>query len=301
MAAPLGSGRATAPVLVTGAPRSGTTWLARSLAAGGSATLPGREPMNPRGGQFALGGTLHSWVRLEEPTPRQVRLLQRCYAGREPRTFSRYGSRQWAALLPGARVVVKDPFALLSVPAVVRATGARPVVVYRHAGAVLSSYRRMGWSADIDEVRALQGRPAPAAPLGDVAAMVEFWTYLHEQVLAWLPQVPGTLLVSHAELVAAGPAGVAAVRERLGMPARERLGMPARGRAGTPAGPALPAAGPDHGPVTPRQGRLHQFDRRPEEVADGWRSRVTPEEALLLDEGTATTWHALESCRTSLR
>ncbi len=270
------------PVLVTGVPRSGTTWLARQLAASPAAALPGREPMNPRPGQFGLGGTLTGWVRLEDPTPRQVRLLRRCYAGREPRTYSRYGSRHWAALLPGTRVVVKDPFALLSVPTLARVTGALPVVVYRHPGAVLSSYRRMGWRADTDEVRALRGRSAAAPPADDVHAMLEFWTFLHEQVLAWLPEVPDALLVSHAELAAAGPRGVAALLSR--------CGLPAPGRA--PAAPGRQGRS--------RPGRLHRFDRLPGDVAEGWRDRVTPQEARVLDEGAASTWQALERCRAGL-
>lgn len=272
------------PLLVTGVPRSGTTWVARQLAAAPGASLPGREPMNPRAGQFALGGTLHGWVRLQEPSASQVRLLRRCYAGREPRTFSRYGSRQWAAPLPGTRVVVKDPFALLSVPALVRTTGALPVVVYRHPAAVLSSYRRMGWTADTDEIGALRGRPAGGAPLDDVHAMLDFWTWLHEQVLAWLPEVPDALLVSHADLVAAGPAATAALLDRCGLPAAPQ------------AGPGLRAGAED----APGQGRLHQFRRRPEEVADGWRSRVSPEEARVLEAGAATTWQTLQGCRTRL-
>ena len=287
LALPSGGGvRAARPVLVTGVPRSGTTWLARQLAASPAAALPGREPMNPRTGQFALGGTLRSWVRLDEPTPAQVRLLRRCYAGREPRTFSRYGSRQWAALLPGSRVVVKDPFALLSVPTVAHVTGALPVVVYRHPGAVLSSYRRMGWRADVDEVRALREGTAAEPPADDVRAMLEFWTYLHEQVLAWLPSVPDTLLVSHAELAAAGSHGVAALMARCGLPAPRPA--PVDGR---PTAPARAA---------PQHGLLHQFDRLPEEVTEGWRSRVTPEDARVLDEGAASTWQALERCRTRL-
>ena len=283
------TGRAAAPgrrpVLVTGVPRSGTTWVARQLATSPAAAMPGREPMNPRSGQFGLGGTLSGWVRLEEPTAQQARLLRRCYAGLEPRTFSRYGSRQWAALLPGSRVVVKDPFALLSVPALVRTTGALPVVVYRHPGAVLSSYRRMGWTADVAEIRALQGRTEDPAPVDDAHAMVQFWTYLHEQVLAWLPRVPDALLVSHAELTAAGPAGMTALMARCGLP---------QGQAPAPSVPAPAGDVPEHG-------RLHQFDRRPEEVSEGWRSRVSPEEARVLDEGATSTWQTLESCRTSLR
>ncbi len=107
MASPSRAGRR--PVLVTGVPRSGTTWLARELAAARGAALPGKEPMNPRPGQFALAGTLTGWTRLEHPTPAQVATLRRVYRGREPRVLSRYGVKQWAAALPGTTTVVKEP------------------------------------------------------------------------------------------------------------------------------------------------------------------------------------------------
>jgi Sulfotransferase family len=142
------------PLLVTGVPRSGTTWLARQLAGAAGTALTGREPMNPHEGQYALGGAIQAWARLVRPTPAETRALRRAYRGRTPRVYGRYGSRQWAAAWPGTRLVVKDPFAVLSVAAVHRVTGALPVLVYRHPGAVLASYRRMGWSPDVREILA---------------------------------------------------------------------------------------------------------------------------------------------------
>jgi hypothetical protein len=271
--------RRSRPILVTGVPRSGTTWLARELAVARGAALPGREPMNPRGEQFALGGTLTGWTELRSLSARQERLLRRCYRGLEPRTFSRYGMHQWRALLPGTRTIIKDPFALLSVPVIVACTGALPIVVYRHPGAVLASYRRMGWTADVAEVRSLQGADPQPAPPDDAHAMVEFWTFLHRRVLAWLPAVPEALLVSHAEVSLGGP------------PALGRL-MAACGLR-TGASPSV-GAGPGR---TPREGQLHSFDRSAAEVSGGWRSRLTPAEVALVEEGTAGTWQELQSRR----
>lgn len=283
-AAPLTAvrGRQQRPVLVTGVPRSGTTWLARELAGARHAAMPGREPMNPRGEQFALGGTLTGWTELRTPTRRQERLLRRCYRGREPRTVSRYGMHQWRALLPGTRTIIKDPFALLSVPAIVGCTGALPVVVYRHPGAVLASYRRMGWTADIPEVRRLQGMDTDPAPPDDAHAMVEFWTFLHRRVLAWLPEVPDTLLVSHAE---ASLGGGAALRRLMAA-------------CGLQPGDAAPAA--TSGGDRPEHGQLHSFDRAPAEVAGGWRERLTAAEIAVVEAGTAETWQELQSRRFEL-
>jgi Sulfotransferase family len=274
-------------VLVTGMPRSGTTWLARALAGAPGAGLPGREPMNPRPGQFALGGTLDGWTDLRHPTPQQVRVLRRCYRGLEPRTYSRYGLSSLGALLPWRTTIVKDPFALLSVPAIVALTGATPVVVYRHPGAVLASYRRMGWTANTDEMRRLQGQDRAAPPADDVDAMAEVWTFLHRGVLEWLPEVPGAILVSHGEVSRGGGVAIERLARLCGLDAP---------RTPTPAGEAPPR---EATPSVPGH-RLHSFDREPEEVVSGWRARLSATEVERLEGVTTSAWDALESARTQL-
>lgn len=243
--------------------------------------------MNPRSGQFALGGTVHGWTEIDVPSSRQARLLRRCYRGHEPRTFSRYGRKQWTAVLPWATTIVKDPFALLSVPAIVRTTGAVPIVVYRHPGAVLASYRRMGWTANVEEIRLLQSWAPGPAPLDDVAAMIELWNFLHGRVLTWLPLVPDAVLVSHAELSLGGAAALDVVRRRCGL--RPLAGSRAAVSAGKAAGPGTPAVA-----------ELHRFQRRADEVANGWRTRLREEELARLEQETAGTWDALQSRRLTL-
>jgi hypothetical protein len=286
-------------VLVTGAPRSGTTWLARELARSPGAAMPGKEPMNPRAGQFALAGTVSGWVELTDPTQRQLRVLRRCYAGRELRTFSRYGVRQPLAPLPWTRTVVKDPFALLSVPMIAERVGAVPVVVYRHPGAVLASYRRMGWRANVEELRRLPGGTADgpgahrsAPPADDVDAMIEFWTGLHDRVLRWLSVVPGIVLVSHAELSLGGAAAVDVVRRACSLrPLAAADQHDAEGK--DPAAP--PSTGVGDETLDPT--RLHRFERRPDEVATGWRRRLSTDETARIESGSAATWDALEAQR----
>jgi Sulfotransferase family len=261
---------------VTGLPRSGTTWLARLLAAGPGTAMPGREPMNPRERQFALGGTLRGWTRLD-PDARQQRLLRRCDAGREVRTLSRYGVRQWAAALPGTRVVVKDPFAMLSLSAIVRTTGATPVLLYRHPGAVLVSYRRMGWRADSAEIARL-GAPRPPAD-DDVTAMGIFWSWCNDVALDDLAALGRGLLVGHEDLVVGGDSTVAGLRARLGLAAPRQSSREATAPAG------------------PRGQGLHDFDRDPVELTQAWRRELTDEETATLETLTAATADRLAAAR----
>ena len=137
--------------------------------------------------------------------------------------FSRFGARQWAGPLPQTRVVVKDPYALLSLRTVAAATGATPVLVYRHPGAVLASYRRVSWSPRLDEVAAIAGTPEvralgldlPEVPQGSTPVTAHemgiFWSVLMELALADAADT-STLVVSHAELASGGESGRAGAR-----------------------------------------------------------------------------------------
>lgn len=272
------------PVLVTGVPRSGTTWLARTLADFRRTSLPGREPMNPRGSQHGLGGTLTRWTRVTDPTPRQRAAVKTAFWGVNPRSFSRYGHHQWGALLPGQRVIIKDPFALLSLPMLTAQTHAQVVLVYRHPGAVLSSYRRMGWAPSLDELAASLSQDGWSSELrealgpglshagqGDeVDQMAALWSTLHELALSDLPS--DVIVVSHEEAAGGGERSRAQLLRALGMSDRQRA-TPQRQ-------PSAPADGTD-----PQQ--LHRFDRAPTEVARSWRDSVDDSTVERLDRATS--------------
>lgn len=278
------------PLLVTGVPRSGTTWLARVLASGTGCAMTGREPMNPHGRQFRLGGTLTAWARLGAPTPRQRLALDLAYRGWTPLVYSRYGYRQQLAALPWTRVVVKDPFAMLSIPAVNARTGAVPVLLYRHPGAVLASYRRMGWRPDIAELERLVTLPDPP-PAGDVdpvvVDMARFWTALNATALEDLTGVHGAVVVSHSE-VATG-----------GMPALRRL-FQACGVGWDSATEARIAAAGSEGGSANTSKTLHDLNRSPAEVAQAWRRHVPEPEVAVLEQIAGATLAALEDRRVDL-
>jgi hypothetical protein len=281
------------PILVTGVPRSGTTWLARLLAHSPGTALAGREPMNPRGRQYALGGTVDGWVRLRRLTPRQRLLLRAAYRGWNPMVYSKYGARQWAAPLPGTRVVVKDPYALLSMPAVAAATGAVPVLVYRHPGAILASYRRVAWQPRLDEVAAIASSPEvralgldlPDVPRGSDPITAEemgaFWSVLHELALADVAS-SGAVVVAHAELASGGEAAGRALADRLGL--HWSAAMAAELTKESPRTSVVAS-------------QLHNFDRAPAAVAEEWRSKLSDQEVEAVEQVSAATLARLEAVR----
>ena len=270
------------PILVTGAPRSGTTWLARLLATAPGTVLAGREPMNPRGNQYALAHTVRGWVSLDAFDGRQRRVIRSAYRGLNPMVYSRYGRRQWAGPLPRSRMIVKDPFAMLSLGAVVDATRATAVLVYRHPGAVLASYRRMGWKPDLEELQPIVARyrnergmeieDLPAS--GDVSeaeSMGCFWGALYDIALWHAARIPAVTIVSHEELATGG---VASGRRLL-----DHLGLRWNGDAATELsqqGSARSVAKSD----------LHNFDRAPASVAGEWRTKLEPGEIDVIERTT---------------
>lgn len=240
--------------------------------------MPGREPMNPRGKQFRLGGHLDSWVRRESFDDRETAVLRRCYAGREPRTFSRYGIRQWAAPLGSTRVVIKDPFALLSIAGVHKATGTLPVLLYRHPGAVLVSYRRMGWSADSEELGAL-GAPPPSGP-GDLEAMLAMWNWCHQVALEDLASLDDAVIVSHHGLTVGGRSAQDVLRTRLGLAA--------------PKSEQSTGSGDGDAGQERRDGVLHDFSRSAADVDAGWKKHLEADEVAAIEAEVRDVWTELE-------
>lgn len=279
-------------------PRSGTTWLARLLASAPGTALGGREPMNPRGRQYALGRTLPGWAELTALTPRQRRVLRAAYRGRNPFVFSRYGRRQWAAPLPWTRLVVKDPFAMLSVPPVREVTGASTVLLYRHPGAALASYRRMGWAPDTAELapvlrnhRLRRGATGELSlrgvdECGEAEAMGRFWAALYEMALDNVTGLEDVLVVSHEEIAGGGPTAGRRLFDALGL-------TWSSGAEAELAGQRADAA-----PADTRN--LHNFGRNPGEVAAAWRTHVTAEEVGVIESVTAEVRARLDAARFAL-
>lgn len=253
--------------------------------------MTGREPMNPRPGQFGLAGTVSAWTRLTSPTTKQRDILRRAYRGLDLRVYGRYGHRQWSAPLPWIRIIVKDPFALLSVETIVGVTGALPVLIYRHPGAVLASYRRMGWKPDIEELENV----APEFERldreicdDDVERMSWFWTVAHRIALEQLTRTPSAVVVSHQELSMGGPAAVRTLFDACNLRWSHRTSDEVD-RWSQSSG-LDPAAGD----------RLHVLNRSPKEVSDAWRKRLDPDDVVRVEKHAHDVFAELERRRLPL-
>lgn len=248
--------------------------------------------MNPRGRQYALGGTVSAWTRLETLTTRQRRALRTAYSGMNPMVYSRYGHRQWTAPLPSTRVIVKDPFAMLSLATLNSVTGSRAVLLFRHPGAALASYRRMGWSPDtvelgevtlrfISETGGASGvEPAPDTT-DQVDLMAWFWSTLYGIALYDADRLGSAVTVLAHEDVASGGAPFGrSLFEHLELEWSDEVDRQL-------------ARGDGSGSVN--QSALHNFDRAPAKVAHEWEARISPDERRRLEVATSEVHSALRS------
>ncbi|MGL5828208.1 MAG: hypothetical protein ACRC0L_01405, partial [Angustibacter sp.] len=163
-----------------------------------------------------------------------------------------------------------------------------PVLVYRHPGAVLASYRRMGWQPDLAELRAALGSDGPPEAKDPVADLAWFWAAINDRALSDLADIPGAVVVSHEELAAGGAAAMQRVFQALGLPWTSAT--------------ASAVGGPDRAPERANASgqTLHQLGRPAAEVAHAWRATVADDELAPLEAGAGATMARLAARRLDL-
>lgn len=154
-------------ILVTGAHRSGTTWVGKMLAAGPDIAYIS-EPLNVwhRPGVMQVP-TQHWYTYINDDNQSQykdalVEMLEYRYhtwlelkSLRSVKDLFRMG-RDWRIFFNGRRhsqrPLIKDPFAIFSVEWFVRSLVSTAVIVVRHPAAVVSSLSRLGWEFDFSDL-----------------------------------------------------------------------------------------------------------------------------------------------------
>lgn len=155
------------PILVTGAHRSGTTWVGKMLAAeDGVAYIS--EPLNVlhRRGVFrAPVSRWYTYIMAEneaeylpafhELLDYDYHLLTELRSIRSRKDFLRM-IRDYHTFfigsIHGERTLIKDPFAVFSMPWFVERLNCQVVVTVRHPAAFASSLKRLNWSFDFRDL-----------------------------------------------------------------------------------------------------------------------------------------------------
>jgi LPS sulfotransferase NodH len=234
------------PILLTGAPRSGTTWAGNVIGLAGNSGYI-HEPFNPscpKGRCRAGFARAFTYVTRETEGPWHAALAD-TLAWRyslEAELAARRGPRAAAGMLRDmayfaamrrrrARVVVKDPTALFAAAWLAERFGAQVVVVIRHPAAFVASLRAAGWgrvpfAAFADQPRLLEERLAPHADAIRAAAASQpdpiaggtlLWTILHHHIARLEEEHPDWIFVRHEDLSRDPEARFAALYARLGL------------------------------------------------------------------------------------
>jgi len=161
--------QANPPLLVTGAHRSGTTWVGKMLAASPQVAYIS-EPLNVLHRPGVLRVPTQYWYTYicadnqAEYLPAFRETLRFRYHPwlelKSLRSAKDAGRmlRDWGWFLEGhlrrARPLLKDPFAVFSVPWFAETFGCQVVIAVRHPLAFVSSLKRLGWDFDFRDLLA---------------------------------------------------------------------------------------------------------------------------------------------------
>jgi LPS sulfotransferase NodH len=261
------------PILVLGAGRSGTTWLAEMLARA-PGVLPYMEPCNP---DLNLRGRSSDayWTPYLRPGADAAyfeRHLDAAFGGRLHRS-RRWSGPSWQYRLTGrGRVLVKEVAAVMLSGWTVKRYGPAVVFVHRHPCAVAASEVRRGRASGGDASGLLSdpllaedhlGRfetvlQESRSPLG-VAAV--YWAARNSVALAGLRDYAPLVIVSYERLAADPLAGFRTLYRQLGL-AWTRSARDAVRTASTSETPGDYSTG-----------------RVSAEMVDRWRSQLTQAEA----------------------
>jgi hypothetical protein len=150
----------SAPILVTGAHRTGTTWVGKMLTASGQAAYIS-EPLNRLHRPGVLRVPVTHWypyIRQEneqiyvtaflETLAYQYHTSAEIRSLRSFKDLQRMGRDSWIFFqgkIRRQRPLLKDPFAIFSVPWFIQRLGCQVVVTIRHPAAFASSLKRLNW------------------------------------------------------------------------------------------------------------------------------------------------------------
>jgi Sulfotransferase family len=296
------------PILVTGAHRSGTTWVGKMLAlAPGVAYV--HEPFNP-GTQAGISSapfdhyfTVVTAENEARYTPGLRRTLALDYAlgaefrhMRTPRDLMRSVRDSWSFELSRRarkRPLVKDPIALLSAEWLAERFGMDVVVLVRHPAGFAASLDRLGWEHSFatfldgdgvpeilrpyeDEIRTQAKEP------GDVLEQAAvLWRILYGTAAGYRERHPDWIFVRHED-ASTDPAGTfERLYEQLGL----ELTATARDR--------IVRASDAENPVEGRS--PHAVDLDSAGAAGRWRTQLAPAAVELLRERTRDVWPSFYS------
>jgi hypothetical protein len=296
------------PILVTGSPRSGTTWLGQMIASHPSVVYVW-EPFNYYNRPYYA--PMHCWFQhvtaeQEASFRKYLRpLLEFRYpwleAVLERRTARRFvGATQrtvtaWWQRLTGCRPLMKDPIALFSAEWLARTYGMDVIVLIRHPAAFVSSLKRLNWRYRfhnfVQQPELLNGLLRPFAEQILAHHRVEqsliddgilLWRVVHHVIRHYQQHHPDWIFLRHEDISQHPLEEFARIFERIGLPMTPEVRC------------AIEAHSSEDNPHEAGDQVIHQLKRHSKANIWNWRQRLSAEEIACIRAGTedlAPSWY----------
>jgi len=214
------------PILVTGAHRSGTTWAGKMLAAD-SETAYISEPLNVLHRPGVFRAKVKHWYQyICDENEREYlsafqgllefdyHLMDEIRSLSSRRDFLRMGRDFmvfYNALMHGQRALLKDPFAVFSVPWFANKLNCKVVVTIRHPAAFASSLQRLNWNFDFndlldqpllmrDHLEKYRGEMSAIRAEDVIGQAALLWKMIYGVVYKFKEMNPEWLVVRHEDL-----------------------------------------------------------------------------------------------------
>lgn len=280
------------PILVTGAHRTGTTWVGKMLAAGGQAAYIS-EPLNVWHRPGVMGASTTYWYQyidesnqddyleaLRQTLSYNYHLLAEIRSLRSRKDFLRM-VRDMGIFARGRlakqRPLLKDPFAVFSALWFAERLGCRVVITIRHPAAFASSLKRLDWPFDfsnlLQQPRLMQRwlEPFREEMLGmhpeDILGQgALLWRMVYQAVAAMLQEYPQFMLVRHEDLSLDPLGGYNKLYQELGLDFTAR------------AEQAVLASSSSENPKELSKKRVHAVRLDSRSNLHNWKRRLSPEE-----------------------
>lgn len=234
------------PILVTGAHRSGTTWVGKMLAASSQLAYIS-EPLNVHHRPGILSAAVKHWYTyicasnedlylpgLRETLSFRYHTLAELKSLRSRKDVGRM-IRDWSVFTRGRLLnqqpLLKDPFAVFSAPWFAERLNSRIVVTLRHPAAFASSLKRLKWDFDFGDLLAqpllMKGLLEPfreemeqilAKPQDIIGQASLLWRIIYHVVARYQGSIPAFIVTRHEDLSIDPQTGFSQLYAQLGLP-----------------------------------------------------------------------------------
>lgn len=280
------------PILVTGTHRSGTTWVGKMLAAD-AMTAYISEPLNVLHRPGVFRAKVKYWYPYiceeneREYIPAFEELLEFDYhlwdeirSIRSRRDVLRMGRDFlifYNGLMRGQRLLLKDPFAVFSIPWFAKRLNCNVVITVRHPAAFASSLKRLNWPFDFQDLLAqpllMRDYLEPyreqmqSVKQDDVIGQAALlWRLIYGTVHALQGSNPDFIIVRHEDLARDAISGYRALYKALGLEFTSRVEK------------TILSSSSSENPRELSRKKVHAIKLDSRASVDNWKKRLTSEE-----------------------